>query len=163
MNQEQPPSENSQSQLSNQNPYQSPSGSNPYPQPQPQPTGLGMHRPPAADGFAITSMVLGIIAIITCFLGIIFGSIAVIFGHLSISRINKDPQNRGGKGMAIAGLVTGYVGILIFLVLVFSPAGDEGNIYNIFGESFQEEFQKEFEEELQRQQQEQRELIPDQE
>ena len=65
--------------------------------------------------------------------------------------------------MAIAGLVTGYIGILIFLVLVFSPAGDEGTVYDIFWESFQEEFQKELEEELKRQQQEQRELIPDQE
>ena len=108
-------------------------------------------------------MVLGIIAVITCFLGIIFDSIAVIFGHLSISRINKDPQNKGGKGMAIAGLVTGYIGILIFLALIFSPAGDEGTVYDIFGESYQEEFQKELEEELKRQQQEQRELIPDQE
>jgi len=80
-----------------------------------------MPMPPRTDAFAITSLVLGIIAPITCYLGIIFGTIAVIFGHLSLRKIKNNPTLEG-KGLAIAGLVTGYIGIaisLFFFIMVF--------------------------------------------
>jgi hypothetical protein len=73
------------------------------------------YAPPGhTSGLAIASMVLGILWIY--WLGSI---LAVIFGHIAISQASKDPTLRG-KGMAIAGLVLGYIGIgtLAIVVLV---------------------------------------------
>lgn len=73
----------------------------PYPYAQPQPT----------DGKAIASLVTGIV----WFWGL--GSIAaVILGHLSRSEAKN--QNRNPSGMALAGLILGYVGIVGAILLV---------------------------------------------
>jgi len=90
-----------------------------YPQPVYQPR-------PSTDGFAITSMVLGIIATLSCYLGIIPGIIAIVFGHISMGKFKRNPQ-LGGKGMAIAGLVCGYIGITVtvcFCIFVFIIANE---------------------------------------
>jgi len=55
-------------------------------------------------------MVLGILWLL--WLGSI---LAVIFGHVALSQIQKDPSIRG-RGMAIAGLVLGYVGVGVLLI-----------------------------------------------
>ncbi len=48
---------------------------------------------------------------------------AVIMGHLSLSRIKKSMGAIGGKGMALAGLVMGYLGFgLIFIAILASLA-----------------------------------------
>jgi hypothetical protein len=62
-------------------------------------------------------MVLGILWIYW------IGSIlAVIFGHIAISQAHKDETIRG-KGMAIAGLVLGYVGVgTLLFVIIFATA-----------------------------------------
>jgi hypothetical protein len=68
------------------------------------------------SGMAITSMVLGITSL-TC-LGILTGIPAIIFGHISHSRVRKSPDQYAGGGMAIAGFVMGYVSLLVTLVVV---------------------------------------------
>lgn len=99
--------------------------SGPYAPPQAYGTYPGYppgYYPPVVptNGLAIASMVCGILAIISCYFGGIMGLPAVICGHLAISSIRKAPFEMGGRGMAIAGLVTGYLGILFSLcVLVF--------------------------------------------
>ena len=47
------------------------------------------------------------------------GSIlAVIFGHVALSQIRKDPSIQG-RGMAVAGVVLGWVGVgALLLVLI---------------------------------------------
>lgn len=80
--------------------------------PPPPPEGSVQYsaRPPRTSGLAIASMVLGIVWIYW------IGSIlAIIFGHIALSQIRKDP-NLGGRGMAIAGVVLGYVGVAIVVV-----------------------------------------------
>jgi hypothetical protein len=68
------------------------------------------------SGLAIASMVLGIVWIYW------IGSIlAVIFGHIAISQANKD-ESLGGKGMAIAGLVLGYVGLGVLVLVIIIAA-----------------------------------------
>jgi len=54
------------------------------------------------------------------------GSIlAIIFGHIAINQANKDESLRG-KGMAIAGLVLGYVGLAtLILVIIFLATASE--------------------------------------
>lgn len=63
------------------------------------------------NGFAIAAMVNGIVAIVLGWTVIlsICGILAVVFGHVSLSQLKQEPIN--GRGMAIAGLVLGYVSI----------------------------------------------------
>lgn len=43
--------------------------------------------------------------------------IAVICGHIALYKIKKDPNVYAGKGMAIAGLILGYLGLVLAIVL----------------------------------------------
>jgi len=67
---------------------------------------------PEISGLAIASLVLGILS----FLGGITAIPAVVCGHLSLSCIKKAAGTIGGRGMAIAGLVLGYVFTGVFAV-----------------------------------------------
>lgn len=98
-------------------PAQQATGQNPY-LPQPYPSTV-VFAPTPPRGLSITAMVLGIVGIVGFAAGGGILSVgAVIFGHIGL---RKEPA---GRGMAIAGIVTGYVGILcsvlvvVFLVLV---------------------------------------------
>jgi uncharacterized protein DUF4190 len=70
---------------------------------------------PRTNSLAIASLVTGILAWLLCpFLG---AALAVIFGHVARNQIKQSGE--GGGGMAIAGLVLGYVNLglsaLVFL------------------------------------------------
>lgn len=67
-----------------------------------------------SQGLAITSLVLGILAIITClvwYIGIVLGVLAIIFGAVSVKK--------RGRKKAIAGIVTGSVGVVLSLLIVW--------------------------------------------
>ncbi len=50
-----------------------------------------------------------------------FSIVAVVFGHVSLSQIKKSAGRLGGKGLAIARLVLGYLGIaMIPLILIIA-------------------------------------------
>lgn len=66
------------------------------------------------DPLSIWSLVLGILSWI---FSIIAGIPAIICGHLSLKRVKANTQ-LGGKGMAISGLVLGYLSILLFLLVI---------------------------------------------
>ncbi|HJZ69148.1 MAG TPA: DUF4190 domain-containing protein [Blastocatellia bacterium] len=60
-------------------------------------------------GLAITSLVLGIIGLPTlglCFVGGIGG---ILLGVMALNKVKSDPARYGGKGMAIAGIITSAV------------------------------------------------------
>lgn len=72
---------------------------------------LEIAAPVAADaptnGFAVAALVLGLVG----------GSLlAVVFGHIALSQIRRIGQH--GRGMAIAGLVLGYVGMAASVAVV---------------------------------------------
>ena len=67
----------------------------------------------AVQGLAIGSLVLGIFSLIGGGLLLIPPILAVIFGHMALSRADRDPL-LGGRGLAIGGLVTGYIGFVFF-------------------------------------------------
>ena len=75
--------------------YQPPAGAPGYPLP-----------PAKKSGQATASLVLGILSLFTCF---ITGIPAIIFGHLGLGSIARSQGQLGGKGMAVAGLVMGYI------------------------------------------------------
>ncbi len=71
------------------------------PSPQPHPA-----MPPKASGLAIASLVLGIISVLgSCITGIP----AIICGHLALSKIKKSAGQIGGFGLALTGLILGYI------------------------------------------------------
>lgn len=67
-----------------------------------------------SQGLAIASLVLGILAIITClvwYIGIVLGVLAIIFGAVSVKK--------RGRKKAIAGIVTGSIGVILSLLIVW--------------------------------------------
>jgi hypothetical protein len=79
--------------------------------------------PPKTSALAVWSLVLGILSLI-CFT--IFAAIpGVICGHKALSKIKRSNGTLTGQGLAIAGLVTGYLGIawaVLFIPLMMAIA-----------------------------------------
>lgn len=75
---------------------------------------------PKTNGLAVASLVCGILSIMTfCFCGGLFlGLPAVICGHIAVGQIKSGNQQQDGHGMAMAGLICGYIGMGIFLLML---------------------------------------------
>jgi hypothetical protein len=76
----------------------------------------------STNGFAIASLVLGILWVYW------IGSIlAIIFGFVALSQIKE--RNQSGKGMATAGLILGFIGLgMLVLVIVLVAASGNTSI-----------------------------------
>lgn len=79
--------------------------------------------PPPTSGLAIASMICGIVSIFLCLFWALAGIPAVVLGHMAFSNFRNATGPVEGRGMAIAGLVLGYVALalqaLFLLSLVF--------------------------------------------
>jgi hypothetical protein len=76
---------------------------------------------PAATPYAAsaTGPKTNTLAIISLVLAFVISLGAIICGHIALSQIKKTGEN--GRGLAIAGLVLGYLGLVVgFLVVIFS-------------------------------------------
>jgi hypothetical protein len=86
----------------------------PYPPPMPPPR-------PKTNGLALTSMILGVLGI-TVGLCLLFFPVmpvlAVVFGHVGLTQVNR--TGAAGRGYAIAGLVTGYIGIALAILWIIA-------------------------------------------
>lgn len=70
------------------------------------------------NGFAVASMVLGILGIFG-----VTAVLSVVFGHLALSQIKAHKGWQRGTGMALAGVILGWSFIaIIVLALVAQPA-----------------------------------------
>lgn len=91
---------------------------------------LGSHAPPSLPGspganpsaprtspLAVWSLVLGILSLPCAVLAAIP---AVICGHIALKNIRKSAGAQTGGGLAVAGLVMGYLGVLILGVALLS-------------------------------------------
>ena len=79
---------------------------------------------PGVSGNAVTALVTGITGLVLCWvpvLDITLGIVAVVFGAVALHQGRT--QHRGGTGMAVAGLVTGILTILVFITLVVIASG----------------------------------------
>jgi hypothetical protein len=63
------------------------------------------------SALAIWSLVLGIVSLLC--LGVVAGVPAIICGHIARSNIKQSQGNVAGSGLALAGLILGYVGAVI--------------------------------------------------
>ena len=99
-----------------QDPYAAPSAAPYSEQPQPYASAPGAPGAPAAKSpiLSILSLVGGILGIIVGFFGwgLLFSIAGVVLGHLGRRR---EPN---GRGMALAGLITGYVGIAVNVIVI---------------------------------------------
>ena len=90
-------------------------GAAPAYQQQPAPYG---QQPYSQQPYGAPTEKYNVLAIVSLVTGILFISlVAIITGHLALSQINKSQEK--GRGLAIAGLVLGYVGILVSILLFF--------------------------------------------
>lgn len=102
----------------------------PGPAPAPQPTygsapqqpGYALHNgtyapaPRPTSGLALTSLICGVTgaALFWLFVTMLASIVAVITGHLALRQIKANPA-LGGRGMAIAGLIMGYIMVAFML------------------------------------------------
>ncbi len=73
-----------------------------------------------SSALPIVSLVTGILGLplILCwFIGLPCQIAAIVTGHIALGQIKKDPA-LGGKGMALGGLICGYLGIVLLAVLL---------------------------------------------
>jgi|SRR5580658_796797 hypothetical protein len=75
--------------------------------------GVAFGLPPETSGKAILSLVSGVLSFV-----LPFALVAVILGHWSLSEIRKSAGRLTGRGLAIAGLVLGYLGVAAMLALI---------------------------------------------
>ncbi len=76
----------------------------------------------STNGQAVAALVLGIVSLVLFwipFVGLVCGILGVVFGWLGMQRADRGTT---GKGMAVAGLVTGIIGTLIGLWWVLAIA-----------------------------------------
>jgi Domain of unknown function (DUF4190) len=126
--------------------YPPPSGTpedNPYaqrpasPAPQYYQQPYGQYATPAPtggnNGLAIGSMVTGIVSVpLACccsYLGVIGGGVALVLGFIGMNQIKQSGQSN--RGMAITGLATGGVAVVLGIALTIAALFfDFGNFYN---------------------------------
>src|SRR5262249_9461239 len=80
-----------------------------------QPTGYGYQTRTRTNGLAIAALVLGIAGLVFYACGVA-SILALVFGYMSRGQIDRDPANQTGRGMAIAGIIMGWIGVAIFVI-----------------------------------------------
>lgn len=96
---------------------------------QQQPSGYGQPAPvygaphgPQKNGLGIASLVLGILALLTGFflIGGLLGLIAIVLGIIALGRVKRGEADN--RGMALAGIITGALGLLLTILVVAGVA-----------------------------------------
>jgi hypothetical protein len=89
-----------------------------YGQPPPPPYATYGVQPYIArktNGFAIASLILG--ALWIYWLGSV---LALIFGYIGKSQIDKSGDTQDGRGLAIAGIVLGWIGVAVLAIFIIA-------------------------------------------
>ncbi len=86
------------------------------------PTVAPEEAPAQGKGFAIASLVLGIVSFF-CF-AIIAGPLAIIFGAIA--------RNKGQGGMATAGLICGIIGLVVYIVMLIAGLGQIASLASFY-------------------------------
>jgi hypothetical protein len=89
----------------------------------PQNFGQQQFTPPPAGGkqnstLAIISLVCGILGLTVCCGSFIVSLVAIVLGFMARGKANSDPANYGGAGLALAGIITGALGLIGSLAVI---------------------------------------------
>lgn len=104
----------------------------------PPPPGPGMPPQPGYGGQPQQTSVLGIISLVTGILGIfcctwfLFSIAATVLGFLAKKEI--DEGKKTGRGMAMAGLILGIVGIVIGVVMWIILLASDNASFNYYSD-----------------------------
>ena len=71
--------------------------------------------PQTTNGLAVASLIAGFL-----WMGWLGSALAVVFGHVALGQINRSGGRESGSGLAIAGLVLGYFGMLTLLLVILA-------------------------------------------
>ena len=72
---------------------------------------------PTRCGLATASLVLGILSLVLCIIGPLFGIPAVICGHKAMGLIKRSGGALDGHGLALGGLITGYISLAMIPII----------------------------------------------
>jgi uncharacterized membrane protein len=80
----------------------------------------GVPAQPKVAGLAVASLVLGILGFFA--LPLVAPILALVFGYVALSQIKKANGWLTGRGMAIAGVVLGWLGLVTMIAVVVALA-----------------------------------------
>jgi Domain of unknown function (DUF4190)/zinc-ribbon domain len=97
-----------------------------YPPPQGYPPGAwpGYGPAPSNNGFAIASLVLGLLGWFPCGVGSV---LAIVFGFVARGQIKQSQGRQTGSGMATAGIILGFVAVAFWLLIFIVALADAGS------------------------------------
>ena len=97
-----------------------------YPAPQGYPPGAwpGYGPAPSNNGFAIASLVLGLLGWFPCGIGSV---LAIVFGFVARDQIKRSQGRQSGSGMATAGIILGFVAVAFWLLIFIVALADAGS------------------------------------
>src|SRR3954449_5867662 len=72
---------------------------------------------PTTSGKSTAALVMGILGLVL-FCPIVFSILALIFGYQSRREIDASGGRLGGRGNAVAGIVLGWIGVVLMVVFV---------------------------------------------
>lgn len=89
----------------------------------PPPPGGGWGPPPSpqTNGKATAALILGILGFVVC--PLVCSVLALVFGYQARNEIDASRGYQGGRGMAVAGIVLGWVGIAVMILLILLWVG----------------------------------------
>ena len=67
---------------------------------------------------ALVSLIIGILGMTICCGGVIPNLIAIVLGFVARSKANSNPAAYGGSGLAMGGIITGVLGLLLSIVML---------------------------------------------
>ncbi len=144
------------------NPYQSPTGQAPYqaaPTQAPRTSGIQYSNQPSGSPYgvqgggnlaptntlAIVSLVTGIVSVLFIFLsgsvilgvlGVLIGIAAIVTGTMAMKQIKVTPASSSSKGMALAGIICGAIGLVLSLIITIACAACYASIGGLTKDAF---------------------------
>lgn len=101
--------------------------------------------PTKTNGLALTALIVGIAALVLCWvpvLGLLLGIVAVILGILGM----KKASDGGGKGLAIGGLATGalalLIGLFVTVTVLFLANAVDDNLNDVDWDELNEQLEE---------------------
>lgn len=84
------------------------------------------HTRKTMESLGIAGFIIGVVGWFVPILGLAFVMmiLAVIFGAVSLGKINREPNKYMGRGFGITSLILGIIGLLILLLLLSSNTED---------------------------------------
>ena len=79
------------------------------------PSSPAMPTPPSTSGLAIGSLICGIL-----FFFLPTAIAAIVMGHIYRSQIRRSGGQKSGAGMAMAGLILGYAGVVLTIIALLA-------------------------------------------